>query len=147
MLRPQDAGVLASVGVAAVAVVRRPSVRVLITGDELDPPGSTPGGSTLSAHAAVLAAGLVVGAVTEVRASEYPGWGDTGWVYASKRECCNGAIAIASQYSEQACVNAGGRPSPFQGGGQRGSCSSQLAQAGDGNTMYRCYGEAAVWCD
>jgi hypothetical protein len=68
-------------------------------------------------------------------------------VYASKRECCNAAIAIASQYSEQACVTAGGRPSPFEGGGQRGSCSSQLAQGGDGNTMYRCYGEAAIWCD
>jgi len=101
----------------------------------------------LSAHAAMLAAGLVLGSVAEVRATEYPGWGDTGWVFASKRECCNDAIAIASQYSEQACVTAGGRPSPFEGGGQRGSCSWQLAQAGDGNTIYRCYGEAAVWCD
>ena len=100
----------------------------------------------LSAHPAIVAAGLVLGYV-EVRATEYPGWGDTGWVFASKRECCNDAIAIASQYSEQACVTAGGRPSPFEGGGQRGSCSWQLAQAGDGNTIYRCYGEAAVWCD
>jgi len=44
-LRPQDLGVLASVGVAAVRAVRRPRVRVVITGDELLPPGSTPAGA------------------------------------------------------------------------------------------------------
>ena len=42
-LRPQDAGVLASLGLAAVAVVRRPRVQVLVTGDELVPPGVAPG--------------------------------------------------------------------------------------------------------
>ncbi|MFT3773396.1 MAG: molybdopterin molybdotransferase MoeA [Minicystis sp.] len=43
-LRPQDLGVLASVGVPAVSAVRRPRVRIVITGDELLPPGSTPEG-------------------------------------------------------------------------------------------------------
>jgi molybdopterin molybdotransferase len=43
-LRPQDLGVLAATGVAAVRVVRRPAVRVVITGDELLPPGSVPEG-------------------------------------------------------------------------------------------------------
>jgi molybdopterin molybdotransferase len=43
-LRPQDLGVLASVGVAELAVVRRPRVRIVITGDELLPPGSVPAG-------------------------------------------------------------------------------------------------------
>lgn len=43
-LRPQDLGVLASVGVAAVLAVRRPSVCIVITGDELLPPGSMPAG-------------------------------------------------------------------------------------------------------
>ncbi len=46
-LRPQDAGVLASAGVAYVPVVRRPRVRVLITGDELLPPGDLPYGSKI----------------------------------------------------------------------------------------------------
>lgn len=46
-LRPQDAGVLASAGVGRVPVVRRPTVRVLITGDELLPPGSEPTGSRI----------------------------------------------------------------------------------------------------
>ncbi len=47
VLRPQDVGVLASVGVATVSVVRRPVVRLLITGDELLPPGSVPAGSQI----------------------------------------------------------------------------------------------------
>jgi len=101
----------------------------------------------LSANAAILAVGLLLGSAVGVRASEYPGWGDTGWVYASKRNCCNSAIAIASQYSEDACTNSGGVPSPFVGGGQRGSCSSQWTQDGNGYVMYRCYGEASIWCD
>ncbi len=46
-LRPQDVGVLASTGVAEVRVVRRPSVQILITGDELLPPGSMPSGACI----------------------------------------------------------------------------------------------------
>jgi len=41
-LRPQDAGLLASIGVASVPCVRRPRVRLVVTGDELLPPGSVP---------------------------------------------------------------------------------------------------------
>jgi molybdopterin molybdotransferase len=39
-LRPQDAGVLASLGLEEVEVVRRPRVRIVVTGNELLPPGS-----------------------------------------------------------------------------------------------------------
>ena len=42
-LRPQDLGVLASVGVAIVKVVRRPRVRLITTGNELAAPGSPRG--------------------------------------------------------------------------------------------------------
>ena len=80
-------------------------------------------------------------------ASEYSGWGDTGWVYESKSACCNDALAIATRYSKLACTNTGGRPSPFVGAGQRGTCTWQLTQDADGNTMYRCSGEVAEWCD
>lgn len=40
-LRPQDAAVLASVGIAQVSVVRRPTVAILTTGNELVQPGDT----------------------------------------------------------------------------------------------------------
>src|SRR5574340_233071 len=44
VLRPQDVGVLASVGLAEVPVVRRPRVRIVVTGNELLPAGSRPEG-------------------------------------------------------------------------------------------------------
>lgn len=41
MLRPQDLGVLSSMGLAEVEVVRQPRVRIVITGNELLPAGSS----------------------------------------------------------------------------------------------------------
>ena len=95
----------------------------------------------------ILTFGLLLALAAWVHASEYPAWGDTGWIYGSKWQCCNQAIAIASQYSEQACSTSGGRPSPFEGEAQRGSCSWQWTQDADGNVLNRCTGEASVWCD
>ncbi len=43
-LRPQDLGLLASIGVAEVSVVRLPRVRIIVTGNELLPPGARPDG-------------------------------------------------------------------------------------------------------
>ncbi len=43
VLRPQDLGVIGSLGVAAVTVVRRPRVRLLVTGNEIVAPGETKG--------------------------------------------------------------------------------------------------------
>ena len=43
-LRPQDVGVLASIGVAEVEVVRKVRVRIIVTGNELLAPGSRPQG-------------------------------------------------------------------------------------------------------
>ena len=94
---------------------------------------------TVSAAAACLFLG---GAA---QAAQYPGWGDTGWVYASKRECCNAAIVTAAQYSAQACTDAGGVPRSFAGASQRGTCSAEWMQY-EGSLLYRCYGEASVWC-
>ncbi len=46
-LRPQDVGLLSSIGRARVACVRQPRVRLVITGDELLPAGSAPTGSQI----------------------------------------------------------------------------------------------------
>ena len=43
-LRPQDVGVLASIGCARVLCVRRPRIALVVTGDELLPPGAAPQG-------------------------------------------------------------------------------------------------------
>ena len=41
-LRPQDLGLLSSIGVQELQVLQRPRVRLIITGNELLPPGSNP---------------------------------------------------------------------------------------------------------
>jgi molybdopterin molybdotransferase len=47
-LRPQDLGVVSSIGVQHVAVVRRPRVRLVVTGNELLPAGSLPLGYSIA---------------------------------------------------------------------------------------------------
>jgi molybdopterin molybdotransferase len=58
-LRPQDAGILASIGCAEVRCVRRPRVALLVTGDELLPPGSRPAGACIVDSNSVVLAALV----------------------------------------------------------------------------------------
>jgi molybdopterin molybdotransferase len=58
-LRAQDAGLLASLGVARVTCVRRPSVALVITGDELLPPGARPSGSRIVDSNSVVLRALV----------------------------------------------------------------------------------------
>ena len=48
VLRPQDLGVISSIGIRGVPVVRSPRVRLVITGNELLPPGSRPHGSLIA---------------------------------------------------------------------------------------------------
>ena len=56
-LRPQDIGVLSSIGRAEAAVVMQPTVKLVITGDELLPPGATPTGPKIAdANGPMLAA-------------------------------------------------------------------------------------------
>ena len=58
VLRPQDAGVLASLGLADISVRRRPRVQLLVTGDELVAPGTTPGPWQIVDSNSVVLAGL-----------------------------------------------------------------------------------------
>jgi molybdopterin molybdotransferase len=57
VLRPQDVGVISSIGVDRVTVVRQPRVRLVITGNELLPAGSSPRGYQITdANGPMLAA-------------------------------------------------------------------------------------------
>ncbi len=57
-LRPQDVGALASLGLASVPVVRRPRLAILVTGDELVPPGAPPGPHQIVDSNSLVLAGL-----------------------------------------------------------------------------------------
>jgi len=57
VLRPQDLGVLSSIGRGEVNVIRRPRVRLVVTGNELLPSGSSPRGFQIAdANGPMLAA-------------------------------------------------------------------------------------------
>ena len=57
VLRPQDLGVLSSIGYGEVNVIRRPRVRLAVTGNELLPSGSSPHGYLIAdANGPMLAA-------------------------------------------------------------------------------------------
>jgi molybdopterin molybdotransferase len=58
-LRPQDAGLLSSIGEAEVACVRRPRVRLVVTGDELLEAGSRPSGAHIVDSNSVVLRGLI----------------------------------------------------------------------------------------
>jgi molybdopterin molybdotransferase len=58
-LRPQDLGVLASIGACPVQVVRQPKVAILVTGDELLPCGERPHGFRIVDSNSVMLAALV----------------------------------------------------------------------------------------
>ena len=42
VLRPQDVGILSSIGAGTISVAARPRVRIVVTGDELLPAGAKP---------------------------------------------------------------------------------------------------------
>jgi len=58
-LRAQDAGLLASIGCARVLCHRRPRVQLVITGDELLPPGAQPSGARIVDSNSVVLRALV----------------------------------------------------------------------------------------
>ena len=58
-LRPQDLGVLSSVAARSIDVVRRPTVAVIITGDELLPPGTPALGFQIADANSVMLAALI----------------------------------------------------------------------------------------
>jgi molybdopterin molybdotransferase len=59
-LRPQDIGLLASIGTTSVSVVQRPHVAMLVTGNEVLPTGSTPSGYRIVDSNSPMLAALVV---------------------------------------------------------------------------------------
>jgi len=58
-LRPQDVGMLTSVGIPEVAVIRKPTVELLITGSELLAPGTQPSGVQIVDSDSVMLRSLV----------------------------------------------------------------------------------------
>lgn len=69
-LRPQDVGLLSSLGFSCVPVVRRPRVRILITGNEILPAGTMPNGCQIADANGPMLAALVARDGGQLVASE-----------------------------------------------------------------------------
>lgn len=78
-------------------------------------------------------------------AANYQGYGDTGWSFLNKRDCCDAAIAWAQEDSMVRCEQSGGLPST-RFGTRRGTCKWQWRQDGYGQRVYRCWSETTVNC-
>jgi len=78
-------------------------------------------------------------------ATSYPGYGDTGWSFVDKNECCQTAIAWAQEDSMVRCEASGGLPST-RFGMKRGTCKWQTRSDGYGRRVYRCWSETSIPC-
>jgi molybdopterin molybdotransferase len=73
LLRPQDLGVLASIGTSTVPVVRRPRAAILVSGDELLPVGAKPDGFRIvDSNSVMLRALLSRDGVSDIRVQMVP---------------------------------------------------------------------------
>jgi molybdopterin molybdotransferase len=70
-LRPQDAGLLASIGAASARCHRRPRVALLMTGDELLPPGARAEGARIVDSNSLVLSGLAARDGAELAACEW----------------------------------------------------------------------------
>lgn len=108
-LRPQDAGVLASLGLGAVDVVRRPRVRIVVTGQEVVAPGRPKGAHDIYDANSAMLHGLVArdGGVLQAHLR-------TGDDPARIRAAIGGAAGVAGDTAADARVDArdDARPDP-----------------------------------
>lgn len=85
-----------------------------------------------------------VATVAPAMAGGYQGWGDTGWTYYDKRECCEEAVWMAQDESARACLDTGGNPK-IRSGTSRGLCDWD-ARGGTHDRIYRCTAKTTVDC-
>ena len=93
---------------------------------------------------ALLIFGMVAGLATPAFATEYAGYGDTGWNWYDKRACCEEAVFLAQDDSFRQCQAAGGAPK-VRGGSQRGLCDWD-ARGDLDDRVYRCQAKTSVYC-
>src|SRR4051812_8698090 len=77
-------------------------------------------------------------------ATEYKGWGDTGWSFDNKRDCCEEAVWLAQDDRIGQCESAGGH-AKVRSGTTRGLCDWD-ARGGGRDRVYRCTANTAVYC-
>lgn len=83
-------------------------------------------------------------AASPAGAESYKGFGDTGWSFSNKRDCCEEAVWLAQDDSIALCEYSGGR-ARVRSGSTRGMCDWDSRGSGS-NRVYRCTATADVYC-
>lgn len=92
----------------------------------------------------ILAVGAILSVATPAAATSYEGWGDTGWNWYDKRDCCEEAVWLAQEDSIGMCENAGGH-AKVRSGSTRGLCDWDARGSGR-DRLYRCTAKTSVYC-
>jgi hypothetical protein len=79
-------------------------------------------------------------------AASYVGYGDTGFGFSNKGECCEEAVYIAQENSARDCERAGGY-ADFRRSSARGRCDWSTKRGADGRPVFRCTASAQVRCN
>lgn len=108
-------------------------------------PSSRPGTATTARILALCASVVLLGGLAAPAcAATYYGWGDTGWTFDNKRDCCDEAVWLAQDQAAAACEAAGGRPR-MRSGTSRGTCDWD-ARGGTFDRVYRCTARSSADC-
>jgi hypothetical protein len=91
----------------------------------------------------VAAVALLLAAST-AGASNYQGYGDTGWTHDNKRDCCDDAGWLAQDESAWQCEQVGGHPK-IPSGSVRAHCDWDSRGSGR-DRVYRCTATTSVYC-
>lgn len=93
--------------------------------------------------AALLAAGVLL-APSACLATSFEGYGETGWDYDNKRDCCDDAVYFAQDHAIASCEQSGGQ-ARIRSGSARGSCDWD-ARGASYERVYRCTARSRVDC-
>lgn len=95
-------------------------------------------------HPVAVLAAVLLWSQVPAAASDYTGWGDTGWNHDNKRDCCEDAVWLAQEDSIRRCELTGGQ-ARVRSGTMRGFCDWE-ARGDRRNEVFRCKADTKVEC-
>ena len=93
----------------------------------------------------LLACVVAAAIATPAAAGNYIGYGETGFSFSRKRDCCDAALEAAGRDSARACESAGGW-ADYDPRRLRGQCDTDWRQSSDGSVWYGCTAKTSVRC-
>ena len=102
-------------------------------------------GFVMKATACGLAWAVLLLLASAAGATNFTGYGETGWNYDNKGYCCEDALQAAQDHGASSCEASGGHAN-IRGNSVRGRCDWETSRGRDGGRVYRCTATASVSC-